>query len=166
MLKSLAVLAVFTSLFQVYAPAPGHPEVKNAESSGKPEDSGYSHKAPATKAMVVDPKTDPSPSNKNADNQDTSNNNVTVFTTEPLKVQADVPKDWRDKLNWVLSAILVVVSIFGVCLGFMTLRTPREAAEAALLNAKAVINAERPWIEVKIERVDVWTFLHHRQECR
>jgi hypothetical protein len=87
-------------------------------------------------------------------------------TTEQTKVQiVQLPPAWsphKDKLDIIggwAGIALAIAGIIGVCFAYRTLRTlqhqtvaTREAAEAALLNAQAVINAERPWIVVTVEQ--------------
>jgi hypothetical protein len=104
-------------------------------------------------------------------NQNGSIGSVTVWAREPLKVQADVPKDWRDKLNWILSLILVLIGCFGVWYARKTLKAIEgqlneiraagkqtdqmiehtgAQARAALMNAQAVIDSERAWLSVSM----------------
>jgi len=92
---------------------------------------------------------------------------VTVSTAEPLKVQADVPKDWRDKLNWFLTAILVAIGGLGVLYARSTLKVINaqlteivaagkqtdkmvahagKQAEASSLSVQAFIQSERAWV--------------------
>jgi hypothetical protein len=115
----------------------------------------------------------PAPLPGQASGQASGDQKVTISTTEPLKVQADIPKDWRDKLNWLLSVILVLIGGFGVLYARKTLKAIESQlteiraagkqtdrmiehastqAKAALLSVQAVINTERPWIVVRVER--------------
>jgi hypothetical protein len=68
-------------------------------------------------------------------------------------------KDWFDYIGWGAGVMLAFAGVIGVCFAYRTLRTlqhqtiaTRKAAEAARLNAQAVINAERPWVVVTEKR--------------
>jgi hypothetical protein len=51
----------------------------------------------------------------------------------------------------VISWPLVLVGILGILAALWTLKDTKKAANAALLNAQAVINSERPWLLVTVE---------------
>jgi hypothetical protein len=54
---------------------------------------------------------------------------------------------WRDS-NWWL---VIIAGLTGGFIGWQSWET-RKASQAALLNAQAVINAERPWLLMNVER--------------
>jgi len=78
---------------------------------------------------------------------------------EIVRVES-VKRDWLDIATLGLSALLVVVGIVGACIALSTLAeikkevehaniiagAARDAADAALLNARAFINSERAWL--------------------
>jgi hypothetical protein len=49
---------------------------------------------------------------------------------------------------------LVLVGIGGIWIAVRALKPTKDAAEAALANAQAVINSERPWLVVMIEPIE------------
>ena len=62
-----------------------------------------------------------------------------------------VARDWIDCATLAFSGSLVVVGIAGICIALRTLKVIEKqteqlvkSADAALLNAKALINSERP----------------------
>jgi hypothetical protein len=70
-----------------------------------------------------------------------------------------VTKDWWDRIYICFTGILIAVGIFGVRAAYKTLKAIEaqnahieKSANAALLNAQAVINSERPWIIVLPEK--------------
>ncbi|MGD0617992.1 MAG: hypothetical protein ABSB67_10075 [Bryobacteraceae bacterium] len=83
-------------------------------------------------------------------------------TQQPITVcecaAVPVGKDWYDTLSLIFTGLLVLVGFltFGV-VAWQSWETReaaqagRAGAEAALLNAQAVINSERPWIVVSVE---------------
>ena len=57
-----------------------------------------------------------------------------------------------DYAVWVFNTLLVIVGFLQVWLLFGTLRATRANADAARLNAQAVINSERPWLIIFVKR--------------
>ena len=77
--------------------------------------------------------------------------------------------NWTDKLGLAFTGVLALVGIVGIIVAICTLKIIERqttatgtAANAALRNAQAVINAERPWIVVNVqensESKQVFTF--------
>jgi len=121
--------------------------------------------------MVIDANPAPDSKSKGAE-QKKGNGAITISTTEPLDVRADISKDWMDWVTWGLNCVLVGIAIFGVLYARRTLKAiegqltemkatgvqtaaiiaqATKQAEAAVLNAQAVINSERPWIVISVE---------------
>jgi hypothetical protein len=84
-------------------------------------------------------------------------------TIEETKTN-DNPQDWKDWFwppiwsNWILAA----VAIGGICVAIKSLKiierqtaATEKAAEAALSNAKALINSERAWIDGEIIKLQI-----------
>jgi hypothetical protein len=84
--------------------------------------------------------------------------------------QLSYARDWIDGITLACSAVLTLAGVIGVIAALRTLRAVKQqademvhqaqliqeqtavakhAADAALLNAKAVINAERPWLLIR-----------------
>jgi hypothetical protein len=86
-----------------------------------------------------------------------------VIVTLPAPVEA--PWLWRDRVAWGANLVLVVMGYVGVVLAFFLLKkierqtrfaevaaeTASNSAQAALLHAQSVVNAERPWLLVTAE---------------
>jgi hypothetical protein len=100
----------------------------------------------------------------------TADQPVTVLSLPSISVN----RDWIDLAAFAVSVILTVVGIVGVRAAVRTLKAvekqtgqmivqaalmkeqtavAKQAADAALLNAQAVINAERPWLLVAVPRL-------------
>lgn len=100
------------------------------------------------------------------------NAGVLGSSVNPLQVQADLHKDWQDKLGWVLGLILVGFVGVGAWFARKSLtaieallqeiksagvRADRTVdhvgrqTETALLTAKSVARAERAWIVISVE---------------
>jgi hypothetical protein len=67
---------------------------------------------------------------------------------------------WYDKVAWAGNLLLVLVGIVGIGVAVCTqkkierqTKAGETAAEAALLNVKALITSERPWLLVSIEPI-------------
>ena len=96
----------------------------------------------------------------------------TVLPNAPLRVQAEIRKDWLDKLGWLLGLILVGVVGAGVWVARKSLRVIEDLlveikaagvradrvvdhagrqSEAALLSARSALRAERAWIVISVE---------------
>jgi hypothetical protein len=168
MMKRLAILAVLFAVISS-APLPGQTASPAASASGGPQDDSHTQqKTPTPSVPVINAPQAPNPQEHSV-NQEGTKENVTVSTTEPLKVQADVSKDWMDKLNWLLSAILVVIGVCGVLYARKTLKAIEgqlteiraagkqtdqmikhagTQAGAAVLNAQYVIDTERGWLSI------------------
>lgn len=97
-----------------------------------------------------------------------------IAVNQPIVVGSlpsiSVNRDWLDVTALVISAVLMLIGILGVGAALRTLKAvekqaaemveqatlmkeqtavAQKAADAALLNAQAVINAERPWLLIK-----------------
>ena len=59
-------------------------------------------------------------------------------------------KDMWDYASVLANCGLVVFALVGSILAYLTVRSTKKAAEAALMNAQAVIDSERGWIQVTI----------------
>jgi hypothetical protein len=80
---------------------------------------------------------------------------------------APVPESWptRDRIAWVANVVLAIVAYAGIILAVSTLKkierstrateviamAAADSAQAALLNAQAVIDAGRPWLLITVD---------------
>jgi hypothetical protein len=90
---------------------------------------------------------------------------ATVSTLLVNFASMSIEWSWHDKVLWVANLILAVVGFVGIVVAWLTLLkierqtktgevaalAAKAGAEAALLNAQAVINAERAWIVIDVE---------------
>jgi hypothetical protein len=191
MLKRLNVLAILLSLGStllfagVPAPSPGgkakpkhvsHAQDKDANASApdttpSPAPSAAPPAQSATPAAQNPAAAAPTPQDQTTPAK-SGNVAVSAPTTQPLQVQAELQKDWRDKLDWILCAALVLIALAAVWLVRKSLKTVESLlgeiksasaraertvdhigrqCEAALLTAKSVARADRAWIVVSVE---------------
>ena len=61
-----------------------------------------------------------------------------------------VSRDWVDYSTVIISGALLLAGVVGVNAALRSLRVGEKAANAALLNAQALIVSERPWLVVGI----------------
>jgi hypothetical protein len=122
---------------------------QEAKQGAEPKNNSQSKQTPTKQitSPIANPTTAPNPQEKRP-KEKSDDREVTISTVKPVYVRADIQKDWMDKLNWALGAALVVVAAIGVCIGINSLHAARDSARAALLNAQAVMAAERAWITV------------------
>lgn len=64
------------------------------------------------------------------------------------KIEAESKKDLWDKALVPATGALVIIGTFQIIFLWRTVKATKDNAEAALLNAKALINAERVWLVV------------------
>jgi hypothetical protein len=64
------------------------------------------------------------------------------------RIFTESQKDTYDKTLVICTVLLVVVGAFQILYLWRTVNATRDNAKAALLNAQAVINTERPWLVV------------------
>jgi hypothetical protein len=73
---------------------------------------------------------------------------ITVGKLPPVTIA----RDCFDKWTLIFTGLLAVVGLLGVILACKTVLATRDNAKAALLNAQAIINAERAWVIMVIEQ--------------
>jgi hypothetical protein len=138
MLKLLAVLAVVFSVTQAFLPIAGQASNSSARTGSNLRQGGTNdHKE--TASSLASKEEYPSPS---SDGNRTKKTDQNTGDTMIVSECTPVPKrDWTDWVIWIGQITLVIFGGIGIGLALFT-------AKAALLNAKAVINAERAWITV------------------
>jgi hypothetical protein len=76
-----------------------------------------------------------------------------------------IQRTWQDQVSWAANLVLVILGYVGIMMAVSLLKkidrqtgyaeaaaeTAAAAAQAALLNAQAIVRAERPWILITIE---------------
>lgn len=163
-------------------PVPGETPNQAANESKTPKDNADTKQTVAKPIItpVIDPKSTVDAKGKGG-KEKKSDDPVSISTVKPLDVHAEVLKDWMDRLNWVLAAVLVIIGSFGVLYARKTLKAIQlqlvemkaageqtnqmishagTQADAALLNAKALIASERPWfvssVEIDDKELGLW----------
>ena len=148
MLRYLAIVAV---LMAAMSPIPGQAPKNPAGGSGtvqKQPKQGNANNQPAA-STIPEGGTRPAQPYTEKPNAEDAGNSVTIRKLPTVSIG----KDWADWSYWGFGGLLVIVGSLQVWLLGGTLvavkwqaRETKRAAEAALLNAQAVINAERPWL--------------------
>jgi hypothetical protein len=101
------------------------------------------------------------PQKDKSESADVSNAAVTVINEQPSPQDQgrakEQPKGYFETLfsaNNLPNVALAIVGGLGIVLAWKTVSATKSAAAAAKLSAQAIINAERPWLLVEINRVE------------
>jgi hypothetical protein len=163
-IRAMGIFVVITALgtaIQAVAQSPSPPAKPGTGTTSKTATG--THATPAPNAAALTPNPEPK--------VQAISGFVSLATSKekPIDVRSDVVKDWMDRLNWVLTAILVVIGALGVRYAKKTLRviqgqlTEIQAAgkqtdqmvkhagiqaEAAKTSAEALIHSERAWVVI------------------
>jgi hypothetical protein len=107
--------------------------------------------APSTRPTPVPASVNSDPTKSNDQNR----NNGVHLVSVPEKIPVEPIRDHLDYVMIVCTVILALAGLIGVPVALKTLHTINEHSEhleklakAALLNAQAAINSERPWLVV------------------
>jgi hypothetical protein len=87
---------------------------------------------------------------------------IKVTSAPPISVLSN--KDRWDKALVIFTGAIVVVGIFQIVFLWRTVTATKDNAKAALLNAQAVINSERAWIEAELVERTVIGVTRHQLE--
>jgi hypothetical protein len=158
MLKRLAIFAVLLTIAQASMPISGQASNNRAPDQQNKNNAGQRRNQPAKPIFpgtIPQKKNGPALENK-GEERPADHEDAAINITNPTPVSE--PWHWYEKVAWVANLLLVVVGIGGVIIGVVTLikierqtKAGEDAAEAALLSARALINSERPWILITIE---------------
>jgi hypothetical protein len=132
-------IVVCLLLFVAVPPVPGQTPDQSTDKSGNPKRDGGRQKQAARQIptpLVLNPNAIPD-TQRSRTEQKRSDNPVSISTIKPLDIRADVPKDWMDKLNWVFTAILLLIGAAGVCAAIRTLRAIEQ--QAGLMERQAKV---------------------------
>ncbi len=151
--------AIFTVLLAIML-APAVVTAKTSNQAGQNRPASPASIPPlAAKPSAASPTTE-------TDREDgVRNNPPQIIVTNPAPVPVPLPWTLYERIAWAANLVLVVLAYVGIMLAVSALKkierqtryteTAAEAAaasaQAALLNAQAVINSERPWILVTVE---------------
>jgi hypothetical protein len=177
-------LAVLLTIMQTSPPVPRKAADNSAQTTAEvrtKSQPGQAYSAPAPTSAKADGNR-PAKSNSDEQHAEDTQHTVGISKLPPVSVM----KDWADWGIWVFSALLVVVGGLQVWLLWGTLgairrqaeqmerqterlsesiSVARDGAKAALLNAQAVINSERPWMLIELTPIPgvPWTgFINFR----
>ena len=167
----LLLLAMLLTIMQTGAPTPPNPTntKKSAAVTPKPKVNPATT-PPAVNSVLPE-------SHDNPCKTDQSENKEQAIKVRELPA-VSVSRDWVDRIALFCTLALVIVGAVGVIAAFKTLKgietqtghialqaqsmryqtthlknsviAAREGVEAALMNARAVIDSERPWIEIEL----------------
>lgn len=114
--------------------------------ANKPEKNAEAHEEP-TAQFMTSVATNPADGNQNESSKKTgANNEESVRIVSTPEIFTESKKDKYDKALVIATWLLVFVGGFQILYLWRTVIATRDNAKAAMLNAKAVINAERPWL--------------------
>jgi hypothetical protein len=164
MFRGLAILGLLLALAQGAAPASGQ---ASKSSSAKPQAQAPTQIPPPAAAAAsgaATPAGPSAPTGKPDSNLGPSDDQQPRFI---VSVPPPVVAPWtlREKIAWAANLVLAVLGYVGIMLALSTLRkierhtksaelaagAAADSAQAALLNAQALAEAERPWLLVAIE---------------
>jgi hypothetical protein len=148
MLKGLATFALLVAIVQAPASAP-------SQASSHPA-SGQRTSDPSTYAAQ-------SQSRPDCNGVPCEDQQPRVIVTLPAPAPAAWP--WHDRILWAAYLVLAIVGYAGIMLAVSTLKkierhtsaleaaaaAAADTAQAALLHAQGIINAERPWLLIGVE---------------
>lgn len=171
MLKSLSIFAALLALTLLPAPVLGQASNNSGQNQQSlplslPTDNpGFLQQAPALpSSAIVSPQSTGSPiAEPECDGLpcDYPEPHIAVANPPPE------PESWptRDRITWAANVVLAIVAYVGIILAVSTLKkierstratealamAAADSAQAALLNAQAVIDAGRPWLLITVE---------------
>ena len=154
-LKGLALFAVLLAITQAPVPA-----------SGQTTDSSRAnrHTAPLAASSSPAPETAASPTAKaDCNGGPCEDQQPRVIVTLPTPAPA--LWSWHDRVLWAACVVLAIVGYAGIMLALSALKKIERqtrstettaaaaavSAQAALLNAQAIIDSERPWLLITVE---------------
>jgi hypothetical protein len=157
-LKGLAVSTLLLAVMQAPVPVPGQATripVANPQSQTRPASSLPAAQNPSS---PENPTGRPDCNGVPCEEQQPR---ITVSVPPP----APLPWTLQERIAWAANLVLVVLGYVGVMMGLSTLKkierytkateitaaAALESSQAALWNAQAIINSERPWLLITIE---------------
>jgi len=164
MLKYLAILAVLLAVAQAPVPVSGQASNQPGASEKTSSSAVTGSKNPVTAAHSgASSKVTDNPSSRAEFDDSSQEPRQPIVVTVP----APLPAPWtlRERISWGAGLVLVVLGYIGVILALRTLKiierqtkygedsaqAALESAHAALLNAQAFADSERPWLLISVE---------------
>jgi len=155
--KRLALLAVLLAVAQVSVPAVGQAADSSAANRQTSPAAASSSLAPPASGIPA-AKTDCS-------GGPCEDQQPRVIVTVPAPAPSPASWAWHDRVLWAACVVLAAEGLFAIWLALSALkRIERQSiisegaaaaaavsAQAALLNAQAIIDAERPWLVITVE---------------
>jgi hypothetical protein len=171
MLKGLSIFAVLLALTQLPAPVLGQasgnsgPNLQTPSTSLSTDNPGFLQQTPPLSSTSI-----ASPQSTGSSISKPECDGLPCDYPEPHIAVANpppVPESWptRDRIAWAANVVLAIVAYVAIILAVSTLKkierstrateavamAAAESAQAALLNAQAVIDAGRPWLLVTVD---------------
>jgi hypothetical protein len=151
-MKTLILAMMILSVMQALGPVPGQAADNPSSTSQSVKSDAKSDKKPTAKPPVEKPTaTNPQQDRCQPKAPQDEKQSITVRVIAPV----DVKKDGLDRAYIVLTGALVAVGMLTLLAIWKQAGYTRKAADAALFNAQAVINAERPWVIVTVKQEGV-----------
>ena len=165
-LKNLAMCAILLALPQVPATTPAPKPAAAQPVTVRPSPQGTGAARPATQSASQNsahPATSPAaPADCNGFPCDEQQQRPIVVNLSP---PPPTPWLWRERIAWGANIVLAVIAYFGIMMALSILKKIERqtlsaetaaaaatvSAQAALLNAKAIVDAERPWLVISVE---------------
>ena len=153
-LKGLAICAVLLALTQA-------PVASTAQTGGQ---AGVNRQTPPLPAPSTGETANPAPKTEGEGGiPEIQPRHMSV--ANPAPAPATQASSWREQITWVANLVLVILGYVGILMALSLLKKidrqtgyaeiAAEAAaassQAALLNAQAILNAERSWILISVE---------------
>jgi hypothetical protein len=128
--------------------SPGKPQDKRPNQGAK---NSQTSNEPANKsARPPDQAADENQNQSKPITPGTEERAIRVASLPPVAVKSG--KDGWDKALVIFTGLIVIVGGFQIYFLYATVAATKDNARAAVLNAQAVISAERAWIEAELER--------------
>lgn len=150
MLKGLAILAVFLAVARTLVPVSGQAPDGPRHNSQEQNRSGNGSQNPTPNAARAISQDDSgTPQGAESKEGSTHYQQPAINVTEATPVPESW--SWHDIIGWAANVSLCIFAGITLCYFIVQTKATKEAADAALLNAQALIASERPWIVVELE---------------
>ncbi len=157
MLKGLAILTVFSVVAQIPVPATGQmldAATAQTDFHHNKTQAGHSQANANSPAIPIPPESAQPKAKPREDSAANAQDSVAIINSAAAN-----KRDAFDYITLAVEIILAVITGGGVIAAWRGLpefkrqaEAAKDAAEAAKLNAQAVMNAERAWIVIEVER--------------
>jgi hypothetical protein len=158
--KTLAIFAVFLAITQASVPIIGQAPNSPASDGQKQNDGRENNEQPSRAAPRVVRQDESGRKQRTESNKRPSDDQQAAINIADSAPVSEL-WSWHDKVAW--GAGLLLLTVAAVTLWWFVVQTnaTKKAAEAALLNVKALVISERPWLVVDIKsQIERFAFVH------